>query len=42
MRERRKAVDDATIEDILKDGARRATEVAAATMAEVREVMGLR
>lgn len=42
MRERRKAVDDATIEDILKDGARRATEVAAATMAEVREAMGLR
>ncbi len=42
MRERRKAVDDATIEDILEDGARRATEVAAATMAEVREAMGLR
>jgi len=42
MRERRKAVDDATIEDILQDGARRATEVAAATMAEVREAMGLR
>jgi len=42
MRERRTAVDDATIEDILEDGARRATEVAAATMAEVREAMGLR
>lgn len=42
MRERRKAVDDATIEDILQDGARRATEVAAATMAEVRDAMGLR
>lgn len=42
MRERRKAVDDATIEDILRDGARRATEVAAATMAEVRDAMGLR
>jgi tryptophanyl-tRNA synthetase len=42
MRERRKAVDDSTIEDILQDGARRATEVAAATMAEVREAMGLR
>lgn len=42
MRERRKAVDDATIEDILRDGARRATDVAAATMAEVRDAMGLR
>lgn len=41
MRERRAALDDATIEDILKDGAARATERAAATLAEVREAMGM-
>lgn len=41
MRERRAALDDATIEDILKDGAARATERAAATMAEVRDAMGM-
>lgn len=41
MRERRAALDDATIEDILRDGAARATERAAATMAEVRDAMGM-
>lgn len=42
MRERRKQLDDSAIEDILKDGADRARAVAAATMEEVREAMGLR
>lgn len=42
MRERRAQLDDATIEEILKDGAERAREVAAATMDEVRRAMGLR
>ncbi len=42
MRERRKAIDDVTIEEILLDGADRAREVAAATLAEVRAAMGLR
>ncbi|MBX3110549.1 MAG: tryptophan--tRNA ligase [Fimbriimonadaceae bacterium] len=41
IRERRAQLDDATIEDILRDGAARATERAAATMAEVREAMGM-
>jgi len=41
IRERRAQLDDATIEDILKDGAARATERAAATMAEVRDAMGM-
>lgn len=42
MRERRKQLDDAGIEDILRDGADRARAVASATMDEVREAMGLR
>lgn len=42
IRERRKLLDDATIEDILAKGAQEAREVAAATMAEVRSAMGLR
>lgn len=41
MRERRASLDDATIEDILKKGADRAREVAAATMDEVRAAMRL-
>ncbi len=42
MRERRKLLDDATIEDILIQGADRAREVAEGTMIEVRAAMGLR
>lgn len=42
MRERRAALDDATIEDILRDGAERARAVAAETMDSVRQAMGLR
>jgi tryptophanyl-tRNA synthetase len=42
MRERRRQLDDATIEDILREGADEAREVAAATMNEVRTAMGLR
>ena len=42
IRERRAALDDDTIEDILRDGARKAREVAEATMVEVRAAMGLR
>ena len=34
-------LDDAMIEEILRDGANRAREVAAATMDEVRSAMGL-
>jgi tryptophanyl-tRNA synthetase len=41
FRERRAQIDDATIEDILKDGADRAREVAARTMDEVRSAMGI-
>ncbi|MBN9500679.1 MAG: tryptophan--tRNA ligase [Armatimonadetes bacterium 55-13] len=41
MRERRAQLDDATIEDILRDGAKRAREVASATMDEVRSAMGI-
>lgn len=41
IRERRAQLDDATIEDILKDGAARARERAAATLAEVRDAMGM-
>jgi tryptophanyl-tRNA synthetase len=41
MRERRAQLDDATIEEILKRGAERARETAAATMAEVRKAMGM-
>lgn len=41
LRARRAEVDDATIEDILKDGANRAREVAATTMDEVRGAMGI-
>jgi tryptophanyl-tRNA synthetase len=42
MRERRAQLDDATIEEILRDGAERARAVAAETMAEVRAAMGMR
>lgn len=42
MRERRAALDDATIEDILRDGAERARAVAADTMDRVRGAMGIR
>ncbi len=42
MRERRAALDDSTIEDILRDGAERARAVAAETMDSVRQAMGLR
>lgn len=41
IRERRRGLDDATIEDILRAGAEQAREVAAATMDEVRHAMGL-
>ncbi len=41
IRRRRAELDDATIEDILRDGAERARAVAADTMAQVREAMGL-
>lgn len=42
IRERRAQLDDATIEEILKDGAERAQAVAAATLAEVKDAMGMR
>jgi tryptophanyl-tRNA synthetase len=42
MRERRAQLDDATVEEILKDGAERARTVAAQTMSEVRAAMRLR
>lgn len=42
MRERRSQLDDATTEDVLRDGAERAREVASATLAEVKAAMGLR
>lgn len=41
MRERRAQLDDATIEDILRDGAARAREVAQETMALVHDAMGM-
>ena len=41
MRARRAELDDAAIEEILRDGAARAREVAAATLAEVRDAMGM-
>jgi tryptophanyl-tRNA synthetase len=41
IRERRAALDDATIEDILNKGADEAREVAAQTLAEVRKAMGM-
>lgn len=41
IRQRRAQLDDAAIEEILRKGALRAREVAAATMSEVREAMGL-
>lgn len=41
MRERRAAIDDTTIEDILRDGAERARAVAQQTMQDVREAMHL-
>ncbi|HLK16893.1 MAG TPA: tryptophan--tRNA ligase [Fimbriimonadaceae bacterium] len=39
MREKRASISDGDIESILEDGARQAREVAAATIAEVREAM---
>ena len=41
MRERRKLLDDAAIEEILKKGAEKARERAAKTLAEVKSAMGL-
>ena len=41
MRERRKQLDDATIEEVLKQGAAAAREFAAKTMDEVRRTMKL-
>lgn len=41
MRQRRAQLDDATIEDILRDGGNRAREYAAKTMDEVRKAMGI-
>lgn len=41
MRERRAALDDNTIEDILRDGASRARLIAEETMQKVREAMQL-
>lgn len=42
MRERRAQLDDAMIEQILKDGAERARAFASKTLAEVRAAMGMR
>lgn len=42
IRDRRKQLDDGAIEEILRDGAEKAREVASATMSEVREAMNLR
>lgn len=42
IRERRAAIDPASLEEILEDGAERAREVASKTMEEVRAAMGLR
>lgn len=42
MRERRAQLDDASIEEILRDGAERAHAVAAETMREVKSAMGFR
>jgi tryptophanyl-tRNA synthetase len=41
IRERRKQLDDATIEEILKKGGEEASDFASQTMREVREAMGL-
>ena len=41
MRERRKELDGDAIEDILRDGAKRAREFAGATLAEMRDAMGM-
>lgn len=41
IRARRAEIDDATIEDILRKGAEEARSVAGATMAEVRDAMGM-
>jgi len=41
IRERRAALKDDAIRDILADGARRAGEIAAETMAEVRDLVGV-
>jgi len=41
MRERRAQLDDATIDDILRKGAEKASERAEQTMQEVREAMNL-
>ncbi len=42
MRDRRAQLDDATVEDILRDGAERAHAFASKTMADVKSAMGLR
>jgi tryptophanyl-tRNA synthetase len=41
MRERRAQLDDGSIEQILKEGAEKASAVASGTMAEVKEAMGI-
>ena len=41
FRARRAEIDDAAVEDLLKDGADRAREVASMTMSEVRDAMGI-
>ncbi len=41
MRERRAELDDASVREILRQGAEKAAEVAAATMVDVRSAMGL-
>lgn len=42
IRERRSALDDGTIEEILSRGAEEATEVASKTLREVRQAMGMK
>jgi tryptophanyl-tRNA synthetase len=41
LRERRATLDDATVEDVLRQGAREAREVAGETLATVRDAMGM-
>lgn len=41
FRDRRSQIDDGSVEEILRDGADRARAVASATMAEVRDAMGI-
>ena len=42
IRERRAAMSDDDVRDILADGAARASEIARATMADVRSMVGIR